>query len=121
MPPATQLTTQGTARARVAKGAAFLDRTRPGWFTQIDIDTLNLVDGCRCVLAQSYGCRYRDAARLAELADPATPEGERAVIDLGFYEKGVVWAPLEDAWIEAIAARRFPVVEPQDQPDTVSV
>jgi hypothetical protein len=42
----------GTIESRVAKGAAWLDKVRPSWFTDIDIDELRLSSGCHCVLGQ---------------------------------------------------------------------
>lgn len=37
---------------RVARGAAELDRILPGWERKIDLETLELQTGCRCVLGQ---------------------------------------------------------------------
>lgn len=41
-----------TARERVDAGALVLDRVDPGWEDTIDLDTLDIRSGCRCVLAQ---------------------------------------------------------------------
>ncbi len=41
---------------RVANGIALLDREGPeGWRERIDCDSLDLADGCNCVLGQVYG------------------------------------------------------------------
>lgn len=43
-------------RARVAKGAAFLDQhADEGWRDQINLRKLDLANGGRCVLGQLYG------------------------------------------------------------------
>ncbi len=41
-----------TIAQRVAAGAAFLDGREPGWWERIDLDSLDLGSGCRCVLGQ---------------------------------------------------------------------
>lgn len=40
---------------RVARGAAWLDETLPGWERRIDLAQLNLANACRCVLGQISG------------------------------------------------------------------
>lgn len=37
------------------RGAELLDRIRPGWHNEIDLDTLEVSDFERCVLGQLYG------------------------------------------------------------------
>lgn len=44
-----------TIIARVAAGAALLDRVRPGWEADIRLDDLNVLDCFACVLGQLYG------------------------------------------------------------------
>jgi hypothetical protein len=115
------------AAARVAQGAAFLDRVRPGWEHTIDVDTLAMRRCSRCVLGQVYG----DYSAVAEhfgwspytwrmlslpqvalgftLADvdicdgPVQADGE-AIVD-------AAWRTLGDAWIGAIALRRCVVAD----------
>jgi hypothetical protein len=41
-----------TVTERVQRGAALLDEKRPGWWQQIDLDDLNLRDGCTCIGGQ---------------------------------------------------------------------
>lgn len=41
--------------ARVARGMALLDRARPGWHRRINLDRLDIADGRRCALGQTYG------------------------------------------------------------------
>ena len=40
---------------RVERGAALLDEKRPGWVDVIDLDDLNLGDGCTCIGGQFCG------------------------------------------------------------------
>ena len=38
----------------MSEGGRWLDENRPGWETNVDIDTLELKSACRCVLGQVY-------------------------------------------------------------------
>lgn len=42
------------AQERVAAGAAWLDEHKPGWERTLDLATLDLADGCHCVLGQAF-------------------------------------------------------------------
>ncbi len=42
-------------RKNVARGAEMLDRFYPDWHKHVDLDTLDMFDTRRCVLAQLYG------------------------------------------------------------------
>lgn len=46
---------------RVARGSTYLDKKRPGWEDDINLDRLELCDGRQCILGQLYGS-YIDAA-----------------------------------------------------------
>jgi hypothetical protein len=115
------------AAARVAQGAAFLDRVRPGWADLINVDTLQMVQCYRCVLGQIYGDYCAGVAAFGwhpygeiilalpqvalgfVLADEDLHEGEYrwaldAVGDVG-------WRTLTEAWIAAIAERRCAVAD----------
>lgn len=41
-----------TIEQRVAAGAAWLDRTRPGWVDEVDLDRLEMTECKSCVLGQ---------------------------------------------------------------------
>lgn len=43
---------------RVERGAAWLDKHKPGWFARVNLKTLQLDDGCRCVLAQVFQSEF---------------------------------------------------------------
>jgi hypothetical protein len=44
-----------TVRARVERGAAFLDTRVPGWRDRIDPETLRINSSDKCVLGQLFG------------------------------------------------------------------
>ena len=44
-----------TTMTFVERGAALLDDRRPGWFNEIDLDTLNIEMPGECVIGQLYG------------------------------------------------------------------
>lgn len=90
--------------ARAAAGAAFLDGQVPGWAGRIELATLNLHDGCRCVLGQLGGDYFdmRDdlglgiagAETLGFALDPASRWED--------------WAELDTAWARREAAEVTP-------------
>ena len=77
-----------TTQERVAAGAALLDAEQPGWWQRIDLHSLAMWDGCRCVVGQLYEGEYRDG--LIDLSVPVDDgeeedeEGLIAVDRLGF-------------------------------------
>lgn len=107
--------TRADVDARVARGAAGLDLARPGWFNQIDTGTLSIGSCVDCILGQLF--RYDEAGDEMELpfGDGLkslgwwNSAGEHGV---GGFENGDHIQYAQDAWIAAIAARKFPVLEP---------
>jgi len=97
--------TNDEARARVARGAAHLDRVRPGWFNEIDEGTLSLDHCGQCIVGQLCGDYYRDRKRLGFTELNVVEHG--VALDPAPGPLGVQWRPLQEAWIEAIADRRF--------------
>ena len=110
--------TQDEARARVARGAAHLDQVRPGWHERIDVGTLTLWDPCGCIVGQLSGAQFPVGLLALRVAWGKSveygfefpiwmplmiPADARQQICREHYQ------PLQDAWIEAIAARTFPV------------
>ena len=49
---------------RVERGAALLDERRPGWWRDIDMDTLDIRSPCHCILGQ-MGSLLRDDGSLS--------------------------------------------------------
>lgn len=44
--------TKKELRENVLRGCALLDKRRPRWFQQIDLDALELQNGCQCICGQ---------------------------------------------------------------------
>lgn len=101
---------------RVAAGAAWLDTTRPGWESLIDLDRLSMTDCNACVLGQSFG-DYWDAL---DTYGPGTwtwdRENTRWAIAHGFQARDTetdAWSRIEegdyddlaDAWAALILDR----------------
>lgn len=42
-------------KENVIRGAKLLDNVKPEWYNQIDLEALNILDGCNCILGQLYG------------------------------------------------------------------
>lgn len=115
------------ARERVAKGAAHLDQVRPGWERRIDTGTLTLHDPCGCIVGQLCNTGYMFSAGLVMLrvsegktaealgferdtwgGEPSGKLLTRAQVEAWSREQ---YGYLQDAWIEAIAARLHPQTE----------
>lgn len=107
------MTAAGTSIAvRVERGAALLDKKRPGWWKRISLDELDITSCFRCVLGQEYqpevppeASTPYDAARDALGLSPAVSA------ELGFDPRfGDNWKvsarALTEAWRELITARR---------------
>jgi hypothetical protein len=114
--------TQEVALACVARGAAHLDRVRPGWFDDIDLDRLQLHDECCCIVGQL--CRDSFAIGVAVLGMALQAEACGVAYTSGVYIDSAdawkleeeAWRPLQDAWVEAIANRRLAAAKTNDVP-----
>jgi hypothetical protein len=86
-------------------GAITLDRLIPGWYWQVNIVTLEMRCGDRCILGQLYGSFLRGAYQI-HLRWPR----EKALLTLGFSLPYDVpdgeWDLLRAAWVALILARR---------------
>lgn len=106
---------QDEARRRVAAGAAYLDRTLPGWHDRIDVGTLTLHEPCGCIMGQlaHVGAvfSFNKGLRLLgiPLMDCARYGFDYTVIETVDQRPlhASDYQPLQDAWIEAIADRRL--------------
>jgi hypothetical protein len=47
-----------TVAERAERGAALLDARRPGWWREIDLGRLDIIDGCNCVAGQLGNGRF---------------------------------------------------------------
>lgn len=115
---------QTEAETRVARGAAHLDTVRPNWFNAIDTGTLEIGSCEHCIAGQlaSGGALHFPFTRgLTELGVPdesiaqfgmGLQTGDCSLwpdIEATIRESDRTFRALQDAWIAAIAARRFPV------------
>jgi hypothetical protein len=99
-----------TITERVAKGAAFLDESEPSWWQVIDLDALDMEQGCNCVLGQLHPSNTDEELHylgaLFQFGLPHGPDSD-ADISLGFFtEDPLEWAPLTEAWRNLIEERR---------------
>lgn len=121
--------TRTEAIAHVDVGAAFLDKKRPGWFNKIDLDVLAMYDGCYCVLGQldgsfEVGCDNLGITSISadDLMFTKLPKGIVSAMKAGFtiapydYNRQASWQYLQDAWVEAIVARKAAEV-PEPEPE----
>lgn len=94
------------AEARVARGAAWLDENRQGWERQIDLASLDLSNGCRCILGQLFSgdqdqTGYGKAMeRFPDLDADANPY-RHGFVDFGRTANSI----LDEAWISLIKER----------------
>jgi len=90
----------------VERGAALLDERKPGWDRKIDLDTLNLADGCNCVLGQVYGDRLaRDDYNGYDRGQRLLGLNARHSQHYGFLAWSD-WGNLTAAWRQLIEKRR---------------
>ena len=103
-----------TYASRVKRGAAYLDaRIGRNWEKRIDPTTLDLQDGCECILAQvSESHRYLDGLNELGIKDLEDRDGApKARSYLGFSETGKgksigeAFKRLTNAWLRLLAAR----------------
>lgn len=86
---------------RVAAGAAWLDKHRPGWADAINLDQLDLADCTVCVLGQVYGDFWN-----APLSDGLPGEWTRRATEMGFADDHGRYTELNEAWAALIDERR---------------
>lgn len=95
------------AHARVTRGAAWLDRIRPGWAQRIDQSRLNLASGNLCVLGQIFG----DFSNGLQYLPPAHASGS-SVMQASIHGMASMtgYRYLHEAWLAAIEVRLSPAV-----------
>jgi hypothetical protein len=100
-----------TIEARVARGAAWLDSVHPGWERRIDLSTLDLALGCRCVLGQIWADKATAHQTGFGWARKLLPDDEESLVTPatahGFAGVGTREVrALDEAWI-ALLKERF--------------
>lgn len=89
---------------RVTRGAAWLDDVKPGWFTIIDLTTLDLGYAYRCVAGQVFASEAAESGKCCGFCYATRTLRDDGVDDpdkkYGFVAAG------SDLWVKAIAARR---------------
>ena len=102
------------ARARVRRGAAYLDDADDGWHARLNPGTLELADGAHCVLGQLHG-GFRTGLLRARIIDlSSAPIASLSPVDLGFQARrdlgeeieALDYAFLNRAWREELVSRR---------------
>lgn len=88
--------------ARVARGAALLDEKHPGWDRLIDLETLDMTSGTRCVLGQLYGT-LDDGEAVLGLGRAQTARHGFICTSAAFY--GCICGELAAPWRAEIARR----------------
>ena len=102
-----------SARARVARGASYLDKVDPTWYRSVDPVTLELSDGAHCVLGQMHG-DYRLGLGRAHLLNMGSgPRASLSPVAHGFQalntesesDKARDYDFLTTAWAESVRTR----------------
>jgi hypothetical protein len=96
---------------RVRRGAALLDRIRPGWWREIVPDRLATESCACCILGQLYGgyitgwIAIRPAACRPGIVPPSAYGFNLTVLEETALHAPARFAALTDAWRAEIAAR----------------
>lgn len=102
------------ARARVQKGAAYLDDADPGWHRRIDPAALELAAGESCILGQLHGTFRMGLGRSRLIDLSSAPRASLSPVEHGFQcvsglspeDEARDYALLDRAWQDAIRRRR---------------
>jgi hypothetical protein len=87
-------------QVRVDKGEALFDEKRPGWYLEVDINTLDINDTGLCVLGQVYG-NYWTAVDILFGGSCGTARDH----GFDFYDSLDEQAELTAEWVKRINAR----------------
>lgn len=111
----------GTHEERAARGAKWLDRVRPGWYKQVDPETLD-DSPTRCVIGQTFG-DYNEVVNEKFYLPAGWHRSRKMLFHPGMY-LGIFWALRHEfeiwhsyeeeawraAWRKQIEARKNPIV-----------
>lgn len=112
------------ARQRARRGSVYLDGKRPGWWREVDEDSLDLASSCKCVLGQVGAIMMQEAGddNLSYATDGFTyllvdwffdDEAEASLFGFETEDKeaiddGLDYDELTVAWKELIIDRKGP-------------
>ncbi|WP_022835131.1 hypothetical protein [Salisaeta longa] len=116
------------ARARVKRGASFLDAMQPGWHRDVDLDRLELASGEQCVLGQLHGEFRMGLGRSLLWSMDSAPLSSASPVDYGFQcvrdvpeeAQARDYRLLNIAWHAAVHARQCEDQAAPDAPATRS-
>lgn len=100
---------------RVARGAALLDKMKPGWFNKVNDQTLKLTNCVKCILGQLYDYEFKNDRTSEYASETGYGEGMQRLglndyptaEQHGFYSKNTeYYRLLHDIWIDVIANKR---------------
>lgn len=102
------------ARARVQRGADYLDEFDPGWYRRVDPQTLELSSGASCILGQLHGDFRMGLSRSHLINLSSAPRASLSPVSYGFQcVSGVSddaqeqdYEHLNQAWREAVQQRQ---------------
>lgn len=100
-------------QARVAAGAAWLDRERPGWVGEINVLTLNIANPFTCVLGQLYGGGEEDRIGYYHAVNNVLEGRAQQAVELGFQtdayfpgDRRLDLERLTEEWLQVVTAKR---------------
>lgn len=109
------LSIEGAERPRVSvadaveAGARLLDERVPGWFYEIDVESLRIQTKDECILGQLYGGSYENGLKKLGLATSPLLSPEHGFSGYPGCTEGVeifkAWQELDRAWVDAIHTR----------------
>lgn len=111
-------TTMTEFEERVAKGAALLDDSQPGWADRIDLETFDILDPCGCTLGQLFSWYSAGCAYFGFSHDDEADRTQDAAHEFGFFENAHEgeettsteryerWRALDAAWMNLIHDRK---------------
>jgi hypothetical protein len=100
-----------------ARGAKFLDEKQPGWADEIDLDSLQMVSRCNCIIGQITGTYHKGFGEIVNeghdsLGPRASelgfilPKRQIRLSDSETWGRDQEWSDLGDAWAVEVLNRQ---------------
>lgn len=93
--------TKDQLREKANRGAALLDKAKPDWFKNVNLDILNQTSASRCVVGQAFG-NYTDGLRVLFGGSSTCAEDVSHGFDVQTEDAGL----LNTIWKEIILEKR---------------